>query len=71
MGTLLFRLRNEPGPPLFKHTRVSRMMKSGSATLMDRSFQLVLNCLDTEQAPFSTETLMRFLEIIYREGPQA
>jgi hypothetical protein len=32
------------------------MMKSGSATLMDRSFQLVLNCLDTEQAPFSTET---------------
>ncbi|MBO0783538.1 MAG: IS1182 family transposase, partial [Ktedonobacteraceae bacterium] len=30
------------------------------ATLMDRSFQLVLDCLDTEQAPFSKGTLVAF-----------
>ncbi len=35
-------------------TRVFRIMKSGAATLMDRRWQLVLDCLDTEQAPFST-----------------
>src|SRR6266446_391729 len=30
------------------------------ATLMDRGFQLVLDCLDTEQAPFSKGTLVAF-----------
>ncbi len=30
------------------------------ATLMDRSFQLVLDCLDTDQAPFSKGTLVAF-----------
>jgi transposase-like protein DUF772 len=30
------------------------------ATLMDRRWQLVLNCLDTEQAPFSKRTLVAF-----------
>src|SRR5258707_3228781 len=43
-----------------KHTRVSRMMRSGTATLMDRGWQLVLDCLDTDQAPFSKGTLVAF-----------
>lgn len=30
------------------------------ATLMDRRWQLVLDCLDTEQAPFSKGTLVAF-----------
>lgn len=30
------------------------------ATLMDRRWQLVLNCLDAEQAPFSKGTLVAF-----------
>ena len=30
------------------------------ATLMDRRWQLVLNCLDTDQAPFSKGTLVAF-----------
>jgi hypothetical protein len=30
------------------------------ATLMDRRWQLVLDCLDTEQAPFSKRTLVAF-----------
>jgi hypothetical protein len=30
------------------------------ATVMDRSFQLVLDCLDTEQAPISLGTLVAF-----------
>jgi transposase len=32
------------------------------ATLMDRRWQLVLDCLDTEQAPFSKGTLVAFRE---------
>ncbi|MBO0783573.1 MAG: transposase [Ktedonobacteraceae bacterium] len=30
------------------------------ATLMDRRWQLVLDCLDTEQAPFSKGTFVAF-----------
>src|SRR6266568_5094849 len=46
--------------PLYKPTRVSQMMRSGTATLMDRRWQLVLDCLDTDQAPFSKGTLVGF-----------
>src|SRR5216684_8001951 len=34
------------------------------ATLMDRRWQLVLNCLDTEQAPFSKGTLVAFRKLL-------
>lgn len=30
------------------------------ATMMDRRWQLVLDCLDTEEAPFSKGTLVNF-----------
>ncbi|WP_236065159.1 hypothetical protein [Reticulibacter mediterranei] len=36
------------------------MMRSGTATLLDRCWQLVLDCLDTEQAPFSKGTFVAF-----------
>jgi Transposase DDE domain/Transposase domain (DUF772) len=34
------------------------------ATLMDRRWQLVLDCLDTEQAPFSKGTLVAFRKLL-------
>src|SRR6266851_8742010 len=34
------------------------------ATLMDRRWQLVLDCLDTEQAPFSKGTLVAFRRLL-------
>src|SRR3981081_688297 len=34
------------------------------ATLMDRRWQLVLDCLDTEQAPFSKGTLVAFRSLL-------
>lgn len=36
------------------------MMRVIEATLMDRRWQLVLDCLDTDQAPFSKGTLVAF-----------
>jgi hypothetical protein len=36
------------------------MMRVIEATLMDRRWQLVLDCLDAEQAPFSKGTLVAF-----------
>ena len=36
------------------------MMRVIEATVMDRRWQLVLDCLDTEQAPFSKGTLVAF-----------
>ena len=47
----LFR-RNWHGPPFCKPTQESRMMRVIEAMLMDRRWQLVLDCLDTDQAPF-------------------
>jgi transposase len=34
------------------------------ATLMDRSFQLVLDCVDTQEAPFSKGTLVAFRKLL-------
>src|SRR2546429_6126575 len=34
------------------------------ATVMDRRWQLVLDCLDTEQAPFSKGTLVAFRKLL-------
>src|SRR5260221_7455700 len=34
------------------------------ATVMDRRWQLVLDCVDTEEAPFSKGTLVAFLKLL-------
>jgi hypothetical protein len=34
-------------------------------TLMDRSFQLVLDCLDTDQAPLSKGTFVAFRKRLF------
>jgi transposase len=38
------------------------------ATVMDRRWQLVLDCLDAEQAPFGKATLVRFRQALIAQG---
>jgi hypothetical protein len=40
------------------------MMRWGIATVMDRRWQLVLDCVDTEEAPFSKGTLVAFRKLL-------
>src|SRR5258708_277731 len=46
--------------PSFKPTQEFQMMRVIEATLMDRRWQLVLDCLDAEEPPFSKGTLVAF-----------
>ena len=64
VGGLPFRPHNWPSLPSCKRTREPQMMRVIEATLMDRRWQLILDCLDTEQAPFSKGTLVAFRKLL-------
>src|SRR2546430_5906508 len=56
-------IRRPPRSTLFPYTTLFRSVSDDEvieAMIMDRRYQLVLNCLDTEESPFSKGTLVNF-----------